>query len=197
LGDKAFGQCAGFLRIRDGKNPLDGTSVHPESYAAASELLKKAGVASKDLAGGVSDIEERIGDINTLSVKLNIGPHTLRDIIAEIKKPGRDPRDDAPPVIFSKTVKSLDDLAVGMELIGTVRNVVDFGAFVDIGVKQDGLVHISKLANKFVRHPSEVVAVGDTVKVWVTNIDRERGKVGLRMIEDVKPKSVEPAKEIK
>jgi uncharacterized protein len=115
--------------------------------------------------------------------QLDIGLLTLHDIIVEIAKPGRDPRDDAPPVLFSKSVKSLDDLTVGLQLSGTVRNVVDFGAFVDIGVKQDGLVHVSKLANKFVRHPSEVVAVGDTVTVWVASIDHERGKIGLTLVE--------------
>jgi uncharacterized protein len=167
LGDKAFGQCAGFLRIRNGKEPLDNTGVHPESYAVAREVIKRG----------------QIDDVSSLAKELNVGLPTLRDIISELEKPGRDPRDDAPPVVFSKSVKSLGDLSVGMELTGTVRNVVDFGAFVDIGVKQDGLVHVSKLANKFVRHPSEAVAVGDTIKVWVTNIDRERGKVGLTMVE--------------
>ncbi|MDR1204243.1 MAG: RNA-binding transcriptional accessory protein [Peptococcaceae bacterium] len=187
LGDKAFKQCAGFLRVSAGRNPLDGTSVHPESYTVAAELLKRANVSDHELAGGgVPDIETRLGDVKQLAAELNVGVPTLRDIIAEIRKPGRDPRDDAPPVLFSKAVKSFEDLAVGMELTGTVRNVVDFGAFVDIGVKQDGLVHVSKLARKFVRHPSEVVAVGDTVTVWVTNIDKERGKIGLSMIEDQK-----------
>jgi uncharacterized protein len=114
---------------------------------------------------------------------MDVGLPTLRDIVTELQKPGRDPRDDAPPVVFNRSVKSFDDLTVGMEMTGTVRNVVDFGAFVDIGVKQDGLVHVSKLANRFIRHPSEVVAVGDTVKVWVSNIDKERGKIGLTMVE--------------
>jgi uncharacterized protein len=167
LGDKAWGQCAGFLRIRGGKEMLDNTGVHPESYAAAREVIKRGEIA----------------DIVAFAKELDVGLPTLRDIITEIQKPGRDPRDDAPPVIFSKSVKSFDDLTVGMELTGTVRNVVDFGAFVDIGVKQDGLVHVSKLADKFVKHPSEVVSVGDTVTVWVHNIDKERGKVGLTMVE--------------
>ena len=114
---------------------------------------------------------------------LGCGVPTLRDIIAELEKPGRDPRDDAPEVVFSRSVTSLDDLSVGMELTGTVRNVVDFGAFVDIGVKQDGLVHISKLSNRFVKHPSEVVSVGDTVTVWIEKIDKERGKVSLSMVK--------------
>ncbi|MDR1692289.1 MAG: RNA-binding transcriptional accessory protein [Oscillospiraceae bacterium] len=166
LGEKAFGQCAGFLRIRDGKEMLDNTGVHPESYAIAREVIKRGEVA----------------DVPALAKELDVGLPTLRDIIAEIQKPGRDPRDDAPPVVFSKRVKTLDDLSIGMELTGTVRNVVDFGAFVDIGVKNDGLVHVSKIAKRFVRHPSEAVAVGDTVKVWILNIDRERGKVGLTMV---------------
>jgi uncharacterized protein len=184
LGDKAFGQCAGFLRIRGGRNPLDSTAVHPESYAIATEILKRAGVKPEAITnGGVSDISERVGDLPALAAELGAGLPTVRDIIAELQKPGRDIRDDAPRVVFSRSVKSLDDLAVGMELSGTVRNVVDFGAFVDIGVKQDGLVHVSKMANRFIKRPIEVVAVGDTVKVWVESIDKERGKIGLTMVE--------------
>ena len=184
LGDKAFGQCAGFLRIAGAKNPLDSTAVHPESYAIATEILKRADVKPEAITnGGVSDISEHVGDPSALAAELGAGLPTVRDIIAELQKPGRDIRADAPPVIFSRSVKSFDDLAVGLELAGTVRNVVDFGAFVDIGVKQDGLVHVSKMANRFVKHPGEVVAVGDTVKVWVESIDKERGKIGLTMIE--------------
>ncbi len=184
LGPKAFLNCAGFLRISDGANPLDATSVHPESYAVATELLKRAGLKPSTLAaGGVPDIAERVGNVATLAAELGCGVPTLRDIIAELEKPGRDPRDDAPEVVFSRSVTSLDDLSVGMELTGTVRNVVDFGAFVDIGVKQDGLVHISKLSNRFVKHPSEVVSVGDTVTVWIEKIDKERGKVSLSMVK--------------
>ena len=184
LGPKAFLNCAGFLRISDGANPLDATSVHPESYAVATELFKRAGLKPSTLAaGGVPDIAERVGNVTTLAAELGCGVPTLRDIIAELEKPGRDPRDDAPEVVFSRSVTSLDDLSVGMELTGTVRNVVDFGAFVDIGVKQDGLVHISKLSNRFVKHPSEVVSVGDTVTVWIEKIDKERGKVSLSMVK--------------
>lgn len=184
LGPKAFLNCAGFLRISDGANPLDATSVHPESYAVATELLKRAGLKPSTLAaGGVPDIAERVGNVATLAAELGCGVPTLRDIIAELEKPGRDPRDDAPEVVFSRSVTSLDDLSVGMELTGTVRNMVDFGAFVDIGVKQDGLVHISKLSNRFVKHPSEVVSVGDTVTVWIEKIDKERGKVSLSMVK--------------
>ena len=185
LGPKAFLNCAGFLRISDGANPLDATSVHPESYAVATELLKRAGVKPSALsAGGVPDIAKRIGNVATLADELGCGVPTLRDIVAELEKPGRDPRDDAPEVVFSKSVTSLDDLNVGMELTGTVRNVVDFGAFVDIGVKQDGLVHISKLSDRFVKHPSEVVSVGDTVTVWIEKIDKERGKISLSMVKE-------------
>ena len=185
LGPKAFLNCAGFLRISDGANPLDATSVHPESYAIATELLKRAGVKPSALAaGGIPDIAERVGNVATLAAELGCGVPTLRDIIAELEKPGRDPRDDAPEVVFSRSVTSLDDLNVGMELTGTVRNVVDFGAFVDIGVKQDGLVHISKLSNRFVKHPSEIVSVGDTVTVWIEKIDKERGKISLSMVKE-------------
>lgn len=185
LGPKAFLNCAGFLRISDGANPLDATSVHPESYAIATELLKRAGVKPSALAaGGVPDIAKRIGNVATLADELGCGVPTLRDIVAELEKPGRDPRDDAPEVVFSKSATSLDDLNVGMELTGTVRNVVDFGAFVDIGVKQDGLVHISKLSDRFVKHPSEVVSVGDTVTVWIEKIDKERGKISLSMVKE-------------
>ncbi|MEG0187003.1 MAG: S1 RNA-binding domain-containing protein, partial [Stenotrophomonas sp.] len=133
--------------------------------------------------GGISDIAQRVGDVSALAAELSVGLPTLRDIIAELEKPGRDPRDDAPEVVFSKGVRDFDDLAPGMELTGTVRNVVDFGAFVDIGVKQDGLVHVSKLSDRFVKHPSEVVAVGDTVTVWVAGIDKERGKISLSMVK--------------
>lgn len=182
LGAKAFENAAGFLRIAGGKNPLDATSVHPESYPVATEVLKRAGVKLGDVAHGVPHIAERLGDTSALASELGVGLPTLRDIIAELEKPGRDPRDDAPEVVFSKGVRSFDDLTVGMELTGTVRNVVDFGAFVDIGVKQDGLVHISKMADRFVKHPSEVVSVGDTVVVWVAGIDKERGKISLTMV---------------
>lgn len=185
LGPKAYLNCAGFLRITGGKNPLDATSVHPESYAVATEALKRAGVSPEAVAaGGVSDIAARVGNVSELAAQLRCGVPTLADIIGELAKPGRDPRDDAPEVVFSRSVLSFDDLSVGMELKGTVRNVVDFGAFVDIGVKQDGLVHISKLADRFVKHPSEVVAVGDTVTVWVCGVDKDRGKISLSMVKD-------------
>ena len=184
LGPKAYLNAAGFMRITGGDNPLDATSVHPESYAVAREVLKRAGVGAADLAaGGIPDIERRVGSVSALASDIDCGILTLFDIIAELEKPGRDPRDDAPEVVFSSAARSIDDLEVGMELTGTVRNVVDFGAFVDIGVHQDGLVHISKMAKRFVKHPSDVVTVGDTVTVWVERIDRDRGKISLSMVK--------------
>ena len=184
LGPKAYLNAAGFLRISGGKNPLDATSVHPESYEVATSVLERAGVKASELSrGGVPDIERRLGSISTLASDLNCGTLTLIDIVNELKKPGRDPRDDAPEVVFSRSALSIDDLEPGMELKGTVRNVVDFGAFVDVGVHQDGLVHISKLANRFVKHPSDVVRVGDTVKVWVEKVDRDRKKISLTMVQ--------------
>ena len=184
LGPKAFLNCAGFLRISGGANPLDATSVHPESYAVATALLERTGVEPSALArGGVADMARRVGNIGEVARELDCGGPTLRDIVSELEKPGRDPRDDAPEVVFSRSVTNFDDLKVGMELTGTVRNVVDFGAFVDIGVKQDGLVHISKMANRFVKHPSDIVSVGDTVTVWICGIDKDRGKISLTMVE--------------
>lgn len=184
LGPKAFLNAAGFLRISGGTNPLDATAVHPESYEIARALLERAGVSANDLArGGIPDIKQRIGNVASLAQELNCGVMTLFDIVAELEKPGRDPRDDAPEVVFSRAALSIEDLEPGMELTGTVRNVVDFGAFVDIGVHQDGLVHISKLSTKFVRHPSDVVTVGDTVKVWVEKVDHDRGRISLTMVQ--------------
>ena len=183
LGPKAFLNAAGFLRIVGGANPLDATAVHPESYPVATALLERAGVGAEELTrGGVPDIAQRAGSVATLAGELDCGVMTLIDIVAELEKPGRDPRDDAPEVVFSRAALSIDDLEAGMELTGTVRNVVDFGAFVDVGVHQDGLVHISKMAKRFVKHPSDVVAVGDTVRVWVEKVDRDRGKISLTMV---------------
>lgn len=184
LGPKAFLNAAGFLRISGGNDPLDATSVHPESYEVAHEVLKRAGVKTSELAhGGVPDIERRIGSIGEVAGEVGCGVLTLIDIVDELKKPGRDPRDDAPEVVFSRSALSIEDLKPGMKLKGTVRNVVDFGAFVDIGVHQDGLVHISKMADRFVKHPSDIVRVGDTVEVWVEKVDRDRKKISLSMIE--------------
>ena len=184
LGPKAFLNSAGFLRITGGDNPLDATSVHPESYPVATEVLKRAGVSADELKrGGVPDIERRLGSVAELASDLGCGAPTLIDIVGELKKPGRDPRDDAPEVIFSRAALSIEDLQPGMELKGTVRNVVDFGAFVDVGVHQDGLVHISKLASRFVKHPSDVVRVGDNVTVWVEKVDLDRKKISLTMVQ--------------
>ena len=220
LGEKTYNQCAGFIRISDGKNPLDSTSVHPESYAAAEAMLKKLGIEKAELAkGGAADIDEKIWSvygeaerpaapkgrakglaalaelskteekpkrnmkkaIEKMAAELEVGVPTLTDIIAEMKKPGRDPREDAPPVVFRNDVKSFEDLKIDMELEGTVRNVVDFGAFVDIGVKNDGLVHISEMSRKYINHPMDVVSVGDTVKVKIIKIDYDKQKIGLTM----------------
>lgn len=220
LGEKTFNQCAGFIRISGGKNPLDSTSVHPESYKVAEAMLEKLGIEKDDLKkGGIPDIDDRIWSvygkeekpaqpkkrakglaalaelsakeekpkrnmkkaIERMAADLDAGVPTLTDIVAEMKKPGRDPREDAPPVVFRNDVKSFDDLKLDMELEGTVRNVVDFGAFVDIGVKNDGLVHISQMSRKYISHPMDVVSVGDTVKVRIISIDREKEKIGLTM----------------
>lgn len=220
LGEKTFNQCAGFMRISDGKNPLDATSVHPESYKAAEAMLEKLGLDKADITkGGLGDIELKIAEmykekpkaekpavrkkglaalaeiskepenpkknlgkaIEKLAAELEIGSMTLKDIIEEMKKPGRDPREDAPAVIFRNDVRSFEDLKVDMELMGTVRNVVDFGAFVDIGVKNDGLVHISEMSKKYIKHPMDAISVGDTVKVKIINIDYDKQKIGLTM----------------
>lgn len=225
LGDKAFEQCAGFLRISDGENPLDKTAVHPETYEIAEKLLNKLGYSIEDVrTGNLRDINERIlkvpvkedkkikitakdtrlkglealsqisfkedkkpvGErvkdrIKVLAEELNIGVPTLTDIIEELKKPGRDPRDEMPKVIFRSDVVKFEDMEVGMKLTGTVRNVVDFGAFVDIGVKQDGLIHLSEMSDKYIKNPMEVVQVGDTVNVTIISIDKERQRIGLSM----------------
>ena len=191
LGPKAYEQCAGFLRISDGKEVLDSTSVHPESYEVSKILMKKIGISESDIKGGVQVIDDKIKSaypaksqkesVRKMAEDIGIGEFTIKDIIAELRKPGRDPREDAPPVVFRNDVRSFEDLKEGMEMSGTVRNVVDFGAFVDIGVKNDGLVHVSQLSNKFVKHPMDVVSVGDTVKVRIIGIDKERGKVSLTM----------------
>ncbi len=230
LGEKTFNQCAGFLRISDGTNPLDATSVHPESYAAAEQMLEKLGIDKAEITGGgAKQIDERILErypaqekgagakkqdtsrgqgltglaalavlkekkpekkdsrqrlkksIEQMAGDIGIGVPTLSDIVQEIKKPARDPREGMPPVVFRSDVLSIEDLKEGMEMTGTVRNVVDFGAFVDIGVKNDGLVHISQISNKYVKHPMDVVGVGDTVKVRILSVDYEKQKVSLTM----------------
>jgi len=218
LGDKTFNQCAGFMRIAEGKNPLDSTSVHPESYAAAELMLKKLGIDKSEIGkGSAKQIEDKIckmypvekkqpkaaaggfaalaallpdetegnenlgKSIEKMAADIGIGVMTLTDIISEIKKPARDPREDAPAVVFRNDVLSFEDLKIDMELTGTVRNVVDFGAFVDIGVKNDGLVHVSQISDKFIKHPMDAVNVGDTVKVKILNIDHDKQKVALTM----------------
>ncbi len=185
LGKVAFEQCAGFIRIFDGKNPLEVTAVHPESYDVAEKLLKKVGYEKSDLADKekLNQIKAHLSALNVDNVakELDVGVLTLKDIIDELSKPGRDPRDEMPKPVLRSDVLKFEDLKEGMILTGTVRNVIDFGAFVDIGVKHDGLVHISELSEKFVKNPSDVVAVGDIVKVKVIKIDSERQKVGLSM----------------
>ena len=185
LGKVAYEQCAGFLRIYDGDNPLEVTAVHPESYEATEKLLEKIGFNKNDLRDK-EKVEELRNKLKTINVKemakeLEIGEMTLSDIIEELSRPGRDPREDMPKPILRSDVLKLDDLKEGMILTGTVRNVIDFGAFVDIGVKHDGLVHISEMSDKYIKNPSDVVSVGDIVKVKVIKIDRERQKVGLSM----------------
>lgn len=233
LGDKAFEQCAGFLRISDGENPLDKTAVHPETYEIAEKLLKKLGYTIEDLrSGNLRDINERImkipvkedkkvkmpaknirlkgfealaqlnfkedkkpsrenikDRIKVLSEELNVGVPTLTDILEELRKPGRDPRDEMPKVVFRSDVMNFEDMKVGMKLTGTVRNVVDFGAFVDIGVKQDGLVHLSEMSHKYIKNPMEVVQVGDTVNVTILSIDKERQRIGLSMKKSLRSKN--------
>lgn len=182
LGPKAFEQCAGFMRITDGKNPLDATAVHPESYDAAKALLERLGFDTKDIAAGtLKDIHKSIGDIKTLSTELGIGEMTLNDIIKELEKPGRDPREDMPKPILKSDVLEMKDLKPGMQLKGTVRNVIDFGAFIDIGVHQDGLVHISQMTDRYIKHPLEVVSVGDVVDVEVLSVDEKKGRISLTM----------------
>ena len=182
LGPKAFEQCAGFMRIQGGKNPLDTTSVHPESYKAAEALLKRLGYEVKELtSGGLKGISKKVTDYKKLSQELEIGEITLRDIVSELEKPARDPRDEMPKPILRTDVMDMKDLAPGMVLKGTVRNVIDFGAFVDIGVHQDGLVHISQMTDRYIKHPLEAVSVGDIVEVKVLGVDLAKKRISLTM----------------
>ena len=184
LGPKAFEQCAGFLRVPESRNPLDHTGVHPESYATAKELLKLADYTDKEIkASKFSDLPARVKQLGTknLSEKLGIGLPTLDDIVKELSKPGRDPRDEMPKPMLRSDVLDINDLKEGMELTGTVRNVIDFGAFIDIGVHQDGLVHISQICNRFIKHPSEVLKVGDIVKVKILSVDVKKNRISLTM----------------
>lgn len=180
LGPKAFEQCAGFLRIKDGKNILDNTSVHPESYPAAKGLLEALGYQKGQNFDRLEEDAASYG-LSKLSEELSVGIPTLKDIISELKKPGRDPRDEVEQPILRSDVMGIEDLKEGMELVGTVRNVIDFGAFVDIGVHQDGLVHISQLSDKFVKHPMDVVSIGDIVKVRVLEVDQKKNRISLTM----------------
>ncbi len=184
LGPKAFEQCAGFLRIIDGKKPLDKTSVHPESYKAAEGILKLCGYTTADVAkGSLEGIYEKVETLGIAEIaeSLGVGEITLCDIAKELEKPARDPRDELPKPMLRQDIMSMEDLKSGMELTGTVRNVIDFGAFVDIGVHQDGLVHISQITNRFIKHPSEVLKVGDIVTVWVMSVDTNKKRISLTM----------------
>ena len=182
LGPKAFEQCAGFLRISGGDNPLDSTSVHPESYEGAEKLLASMGLSSADLArGGVQGLSRKVRDYGRLAEQLGVGEPTLRDIVKELEKPGRDPRDEMPRPILRTDVLEMKDLTPGMVLKGTVRNVIDFGAFVDIGVHQDGLVHISQMTDRYIKHPLEAVSVGDVVDVKVLSVDLQKKRIALTM----------------
>ena len=182
LGPKAFEQCAGFMRLAGGKEPLDGTSVHPESYGAARQLLEKLGCREEDLAkGGIQGISKKIRDYKSMARDLGVGEPTLRDIAAELEKPARDPREEMPRPILRSDILEMKDLKPGMILKGTVRNVIDFGAFVDIGVHQDGLVHISQLTDRYIKHPLEAVSVGDVVDVKVLSVDLDKKRISLTM----------------
>ena len=186
LGPKAFEQCAGFLRVPESKELLDNTGVHPESYKAAKELMEKLNIRPQDikaagknnLAGSI-EAKARAYGIDKLAAELNIGVPTMNDIIKELMKPGRDPREELPQTVLRKDVLDFADLKEGMQLKGTVRNVIDFGVFVDIGVHQDGLVHISEICNKFIKHPSEVLSVGDIVDVVVLGVDEKKKRISL------------------
>ncbi len=200
LGKKAFEQCAGFLRVRDGKNPLDNTAVHPESYAAAASLLSECGFTLADISnGGTQSIKEKADElgVENISKSLEIGVPTLTDIIGELKKPGRDLRDELPPPLLrSGDIMEIKDLKPGMELVGTVRNIIDFGVFVDIGVHEDGLVHISQITSRYIKHPLEAVKVGEVVKVRVLDVDVKRSRISLTMRnpEEEKKQQQRPAK---
>ena len=190
LGPKAFEQCAGFLRVHGGKNPLDNTAVHPESYEAAQKIIDRCGFSIADLKnGGLTEIPEAAHKIGVPNIAdgAGIGVPTVTDILKELAKPGRDPRDELPPPLLrSGDVMELKDLKPGMELMGTVRNIVDFGCFVDIGVHEDGLVHISRICDRYIKHPLEAVKVGEVVKVWVLDVDLKRKRISLTMRHDQK-----------
>lgn len=184
LGAKTYEQCIGFLRIIDGEEPLDRTNIHPENYAAAKKMLKTLGFSPEDIGSDIAIERIKSADVKQLAETLDIGEFTLKDILDSFMRPERDPRDELPKPLLRKDVLQMEDLKPGMELEGTVRNVVDFGAFVDIGVKEDGLVHISKMSKKFVKHPLDIVSVGDIVTVWVEQVDVNKGRISLSMIKD-------------
>ena len=182
LGPKAYEQCAGFLRVPESKEILDNTGVHPESYKAAETLLTLCGYDKKDVASAnLGELQERFAAIPDVAERCGVGMPTLEDVVKELLKPGRDPRDDLPAPILRTDVLEMKDLKQGMVLSGTVRNVIDFGVFVDIGVHQDGLVHISQVCNRKIKHPSEIVKVGDVVKVAVLEVDENRKRISLTM----------------
>jgi uncharacterized protein len=184
IGARSFEQCAGFLRLRDGKDPLDATAIHPENYAGARAILRaaSASVGDPSLAAKITALRKS-GELANIAKQHDLGTFTLEDLLEALTRPGRDPRGDVPSPELRAKQLSMEDLREGMKLSGTVRNVVDFGAFVDIGVKEDGLVHISKLANRFVKNPHEVVAVGDRVEVTVVSVDQKRKRIGLSMVD--------------
>ena len=184
LGAKAFEQCAGFLKVAESDNVLDNTSVHPESYAAAKKLIELCGYKLDDVAKGrLTDLPDKLKELGeeSLADQIGLGLPTLKDIVKELLRPGRDPRDELPAPLLRTDVMDMKDLSPGMELKGTVRNVIDFGAFVDIGVHQDGLVHISQITNRYIKHPSEVLKVGEIVTVWILSVDSRRGRISLTM----------------
>ncbi len=183
LGAKSYEQSIGFIRILEGKNPLDKTAIHPESYPAAEKVIEAAGFTLKDIGTAELAAALKALDQARLAGPLEVGAETLADIIADLAAPGRDLRDELPAPLLKKDVITMEDLSEGMELQGTVRNVVDFGAFVDIGVKQDGLVHVSKLSNKFVKNPLDIVSVGDVVTVWVEDVDVKKNRIALTMVK--------------
>ncbi|MEG0549454.1 MAG: S1 RNA-binding domain-containing protein, partial [Coprobacillus sp.] len=190
LGAKTYEQAIGFLRIAEAKNPLDATGIHPESYKLAEEILQAASLTKKDV--GTAKAEQSISqlELSALSETLQVGEVTLKDIVGTLMKPARDPRDAFPQPLLKTDVLQMKDLQVGMELQGTVRNVVDFGAFVDIGVKQDGLVHISKLQKGRVKHPLDVVSLGDIVTVWIESVEVNKGRISLTMLPPALQESI-------
>lgn len=183
LGNKTYEQSIGFLRVLDGEEPLDRTPIHPESYTATKQLLERLGATVADI--GSAQLREKLAelDIDQVAAELGIGRLTLQDVIQALNQPGRDPRDDLAQPLLKQDVLAMEDLKEGMELQGTVRNVVDFGVFVDIGVKQDGLVHISKMSDRYVKHPMDIASVGDVVTVWVDKVDIDKQRIALTMVK--------------